>query len=220
MLASDVNNPQFIGAQDPDAVMIARFYVRAVKNNFLSNKEGRPIFQDKIYCEYYPAGNTILRMDVPSTSVHEQRFAKQWAYFQATKKEDINGAGTPLSQWAILSPADVENLKGMKIHTIENIAAMSDQAMGVLGMGIAGMAPHVFRARAQAYLGSAKDSALPQQQAAEIEEMKKQLAEMKKLLAEKPKPEEVKPEEVKVAKRKGRPPKVKADNVTEPPATG
>ena len=205
MLASDVNNPQFSGAQDPEAVMVARFYVRAVKNNFKSKLEGRPIFEDKIYCEYYPAGSTILRMDVPSTSVHEQRFPKQWAYFQATKKEDFNSAGTPLSQWAILSPADVENLKGLKIQTIENVAAMSDHALEVLGMGIAGLSPHVFRARAQAYLGTAKDTALPQKQAEDIEALKKKVEELTALLSAKP---EVKPE-VTAPKRKGRPPKVK-----------
>ena len=211
MLASDVNNPQFAGAIDPDAVMVARFYVRAVKNNFKSQKEGRPIFEDKIYCEYYPAGQILLRMDVPSTSVHEQRFSKQWAYFKATQKEDASGAGTPLSQWAILSPADVENLRGLKIQTIENIAAMSDNALNALGMGMAGMAPHVLRAKAQAYIGAAKDSALPQQQAAEIAEMKKQLEDMKALLAAKP---EVKP----TPKRKGRPPKVK-DGANPTPAS-
>ncbi len=213
MLASDVNNPQFLGAQDPDAVMVARFYVKAVKNNFLSNKENRPIFVDKIYCEYYPAGNTILRMDVPSTNIHEQRFSKQWAYFQSTKKEDINGAGTPISQWTILSPADVENLRGLKIHTIENIAAMSDNSLQVLGMGIAGMSAHVFRARAQAYLGAAKDTALPQQQAVEIEAMKKQLADLTALLQAKA--VEAKPE----PKRKGRPPKVKPDVADTTPAS-
>ena len=60
MLGSDVNNTQFAGAMDPDAVMIARFYIRAVKNNFLTKKEARPIFEDKLYCEYYPAGSTLL----------------------------------------------------------------------------------------------------------------------------------------------------------------
>ena len=215
MLASDVNNREFAGAQDPDSVMIARFYVRAVKNNFKSEKEARPIFENKIYCEYYPAGSTLLRMDVPANDIHKQRFSKQWAYFESTRKEDGGGAGTPISEWPILSPADVENLKGMKIQTIENVAAMSDNALGVLGMGIANMSPHIFRAKAQAYLGAAKDSALPQQQAADIEAMKKQIADLTSMLQAK---NEVKPE-VTAPKRKGRPPKVKQDVADTPPAS-
>src|SRR3990167_6894505 len=78
MLASDVNNNEFAGAMDPDAVMIARFYVRAVQNRFKTKLEGRPVFEDKIYCEYYPAGSTLLKMDVPAQAYHKARFAKQW----------------------------------------------------------------------------------------------------------------------------------------------
>ena len=186
-LASDVNNPQFVGAMDPDSVMIARFYKKAVKNNFKSEQEGKPVWEDVLYCEYYPAGNTLLKMDVPAYEHHKQRFAKQWAYYQTTHNEDSMGSGTPLSQWAILSPADVENLKGMKVQTIENLAGMSDMQLQTLGMGIAGMAPHILRARAQAYLGSAADSALPQKQAQELETLKAQLAaqteQMNKLMA-------------------------------------
>ncbi len=190
-LASDLNNQQFTGAMDPDSVMIARFYKKAVKQVFLSEKEGRPIFADQLYCEYYPAGNTLLRMDVPAYDNHKQRFAKQWAYYQATQKEDSEGSGTPLSQWAILSPADVENLKGMKYQTIENIASLSDLQLQGLGMGIASMAPHILRARAQAYLGSAQDTALPQKQAQDIELLKKQIADLTAALQGKP-PEEKK----------------------------
>ena len=185
MLASDVNNQQFVGALDPDSVMIARFYKRAVKNNFQSKKEGRPIFEDKIFCEYYPAGNTLLKMDVPSTSVHEQRFAKQWAYYQTTNGADSRDVGTPLSQWPLLSPADVENLRGMKFNTIENIAGASDGVLQSIGMGAAGLAPNVLRARAQAYLMASNDTALPQKQAEDIEALKKQVADLTALMTAK-----------------------------------
>lgn len=177
MLASDVNNQKFVGAVDPDSVMIARFYIRAVKNNFKSKQENRPIFEDKIYCEYYPAGNTLLKMNVPSTSYHERRFMKQWMFFKSNQQGDQREIGTPLSQWTILSPSDVENLKGLKFNTIDQVAGCSDLQLQSLGMGIAGMAPHVLRARAQAFLGAAQDTKLPQKQAEEIEILKKEMKE-------------------------------------------
>ena len=195
MLASDVNNQQFTGAQDPDSVMIARFYKKAIHQTFKSEKEGRPIYEDVIFVEYYPAGSTLLKMDVPAHESHKQRFHKQWAYFQQTQSGEANITGTPLSQWAILSPADVENLRGLKFYTVEHLAGATDIMLQQLGMGIAGMSPHVIRARAQAYLGSAQDAALPQKQAQEIEEMKKQIADLTTLLQAKP------PEAVKKAKR-------------------
>jgi len=187
MLASDVNNTQFAGAQDPDAVMIVRFYKRAVQNNFKTKLEGRPIFEDKIYCEYYPAGSTLLKMDVPAQAYHKARFAKQWAYYQTTQGGDSREMGTPLSSWTLLSPADVENLRGMKFNTVENIAGASDMQLQTMGMGIAGMAPHVLRTRAQAFLAAAQDTALPQKQAEDIEAMKKQIADLTAMLQAQPK---------------------------------
>ncbi len=121
-LASDVGNREFVGAMDPDSVMIARFYKRPIKMVFLSEKEGRSISEDVVYCEYYPAGSTLLKMDVPAHESHKQRFAKQWAYYQSTQGGDSRMVGTPLDSWPILSPADVENLRGLKFNTVENIA--------------------------------------------------------------------------------------------------
>jgi len=201
MLASDVNNPQFTGVQDPDSVMIVRFYKRAVKNNFKSHQEGRPIFEDKVYCEYYPAGSTLLKMDVPAHEAHKMRFAKQWAYYQTTQGGDSREMGTPLSQWAALSPADVENLKGLKFNTIENLAAASDQQLQVLGMGAGGMAPHVLRTRAQAYLAVAQDTALPQKQAEDIEALKKRVSDLTDLLKAKVVPVKAEPKAEPKAKR-------------------
>ena len=206
MLASDVNNREFAGAMDPDAVIVARFYMRAIFQPFQSKLEAKQIWKDVLYIEYYPSGNTLLKMDVPVNESHKQRFSKQWAYYQASNDKDSREAGTPLSQWAILGPADVENLKALKFFTIDNLAGASDQQLQSLGMGMGGMAPHVLRARAQAYLGAAKDSALPQQQAEDIELLKKQIADLTEMLKAKP------VEAAATPKRKGRPPKAKVEH--------
>ena len=177
MLASDVNNTQFVGAQDPDSIMIVRFYIRPVRNEFKSRQEARPIFEDVLYCEYYPAGSVILRMDVPATAAHKMRFSKQWAYYEMTKGGDSREVGTPLSEWTLLSPADVENLRGLKFNTVENIASATDAMLQQIGMGAAGLSPYALRTRAQAFLAAAKDTALPQKQAEELEQLKKDSAE-------------------------------------------
>ncbi len=218
MLASDVNNREFAGAMDPDAVMVARFYMRAIFQPFISKRDGKQTYHDVLYVEYYPAGNTLLKMDVPANDSHKQRFSKQYAYYVASNDKDAREAGTPLSSWAILSPADVENMRAVKFFTIENVAGASDQQLQSLGMGMGGMSPHILRARAQAYIGSASDTALPQKQAEDIELLKKQIADLTALLQAKP--AEAKPEQ----KRKGRPPKAKPIEVKDgkpdtPPAS-
>ena len=48
MLASDVNNREFVGATDPDSVMIARFYMRAIKQEFISKK--REGLSSRMFC--------------------------------------------------------------------------------------------------------------------------------------------------------------------------
>lgn len=173
-MATDVANRDFMGAQDPDAIMVARFYLRAEYQPFRSEKEGRPIYEDKIYCEYGPAGSTLLKMDVPSTNIHEQRFRRQWEHFKSGQTGDAREVGTPLAAWPILTPAGVEELRAQKFYTVDNIAGASDELIQRLGMGVNGMSPTILRARAQAFLSSATATAQPQAHAAEIEKLKQE----------------------------------------------
>ena len=175
--ATDVNNSQFAGASDPDAIMRAVFYVRPCYNEWETKKQGRPIYDDIIYCKYGPAGSTQLEMDIRSNNSHEKRFFRQWALFQAGHGADAQrAAGTPLKQWPVLTPSAVEELAALKFYTIDQIAAASDTQLAPLGMGFLDMGPFTLRAKAQAYLGAAKDSALPQAQAAEINSLKQEMA--------------------------------------------
>lgn len=195
MLASDVNNTQFVGAQEPDSVMRAQFYIRAVKNEFQSKLQNRPIFEDVLFCKFGPAGSTLLEMDIPASENLKQRFHVAFAYYQRTQGGDSREAGTPLSQWTILSPADVENLRGMKFSTVENIAGASDQQLQSVGMGAAGMSGWALRARAQAFLAAATDTAIPQKQAEDIAALQQQVKDLTALLTQKPAEAPAQPDE-------------------------
>lgn len=175
--ATDVANTQFAGAMDPDSIMRAVFYMRACKNEWLSEKEGRPVYEDRIYCRYGPAGSTLLEMDVRSTSEHERRFPRQWAAFQAGQDAEAQKhVGTPLKEWPLLTPSVVEELRDRKFYTVENIAGASDDQLAPLGMGFMDMGPFTLREKAKAYLQAARDSALPQKQAGEIAALKDEMA--------------------------------------------
>jgi len=82
-----------------------------------------------------------------------------------------------LEQWPLLTPSAIEELKGLKFYSIDQIAAASDQQLQVLEMGFLDMGPFTLRTRAKAYLDSARNSALPQAQAAEMEALRKEMAE-------------------------------------------
>ena len=183
-LASDVNNPQFVGASDPDSVMVAKFYVRAIPNNWKSGEEGRPIFEDRVYCEYFAQGNRLSVMDVPATDFHKQRFPRQWQHFKNGLPGEVRETGTPLAQWPLLTVSTIQELNALKFYTIDGIASASDEQLSILGMGFAGMGPHVLRTKAKAFLQAAKDSAFPQRQAQELEAVKAQIAAKDKQLEE------------------------------------
>jgi hypothetical protein len=55
----------------------------------------------------------------------------------------------------------------LKFFTVESVANASDLNINALGM-MAGMAPHILRDKARAFLQAAKDTALPQHQAEEL----------------------------------------------------
>lgn len=83
--------------------------------------------------------------------------------------QEIPLDGTSVKEWPVLSPAQAENFIALRILTIEDVAAMSEDAMGRYGMG-----GRDLREKAREWLQS-KDVAKNVMQ--ENEELKKQLAQ-------------------------------------------
>jgi len=176
MLASDANNPNFVGAYNPDAAIVVKFYSRAVHQPFESQKQGRPIYLDVDYIQIFTPGNQLNIVDTPARWEHKQRFAQQWAAYQAGKG-DGSEMGTPVNQWPLLSSAQAEELRGVKFFTVEQIANASDGQLQSIGM-VGGMNPHVLRERAKAFLNAAAGNAPVEAQAQENAELKSRLAAM------------------------------------------
>lgn len=191
MLATDDNNPEFVGARNPDSLLHVRFYERALPNNFQTEKQGRPIFDSIVFIEIHTPGNQLNIIDRPKIQQDELRFLPQWQHYVATHSDDPAKQGTPLSQWPLLDVAKVEMLRAMKFFTVEQVAYASDEQIGHIGM-LAGMSPLSFRDRAKAYLEvarnansvSIKDAELKAAQArleaqdAELAKMKEQMAQI------------------------------------------
>lgn len=182
MLASDMNNTNFVGAMNPDAALAVRFYNRAVENNFESVKQGRPIFQDVLYVEIFTPGSQLNIIDVPARADHRARFPQQYAHYMNTIGGDQREMGTPLSQWAHLSAAQVEELRGLKFFTVENLANASDLNITNIGM-IGGSNPLALREKAKAYLAAAAGAAPAERENAEMAEMKKIMADQQKQIS-------------------------------------
>ena len=179
MLASDVNNPEFLGAvANPDQALIVSFYTRPVQNIFKSAKQERPIYEDVTYITINVPGLKDMQVDRPAYESDKRRFPLQWQHFENRTKGDAREIGTPLSEWQQLTRSQAEEFRALKFYTVEAIANASDLNINALGM-VGGMSPYVLRDKARAFLASAKG--LPDDRAkleAELAALKEQVAKL------------------------------------------
>lgn len=159
------------------------FYRKAVKNNFKSEQAGRPIYEERDYIRIFIPGDRNSNLDVPATEHYQQRFAQQWDRYQ--KGQNQLGMGTPLETWGSLTVSQVAELKAMHVHTVEQLAEMSD-AMAQKVMG-----NFAIREKARAFLDKEAElqraSSLKNELAlrdASIEEQKGRIEQLEKQLAE------------------------------------
>jgi len=181
MLASDDNNPNFLGAHNPDAALTVQFIRRPVLQPYRTEKEGRPIFEDVDFIRIFTPGNNLNIIDTPVRDEHKFRFPRQWEMFKNAHSADTREVGTPVTAWPYLTASQAEEFKALKFFTVEQIANASDLQLQSLGM-VGGTAPYIIRDRAKAYLSAAAGTAVPEAQAAELAAAKKQMEEMQKQL--------------------------------------
>ena len=216
-IATDDANRNFVGANDPDARLWVRFYIRPLQNAFETERQGRPIFADTLFVEIRIPGDNLTIIDRPANDSDKARFPRHWAHFQNTQGKDDSNVGTPLSQWPLLRPSQVEELRALKFYSVDQVAFASDQQLGNIGM-IAGMNPLSLRERAKLYLETAKDSSVAVRQAEELKAREKEIAELKAAqeAADARHSQEMQELRTLIAqatqrRRPGRPPKVKAE---------
>ena len=166
--------------------LAVRFYSKEVQNDFLTNKEGRPISFMADFVRIEIPGNQTSIIDTFVNNTHKTRFPTQWAIYLNEKADGNNNPdnvqGTLLRDWPILNAAQATELKHFKFYTVEQIANASDQQIMAIGM-TAGMSPLALRDKAQALLENAKDSSFAQKQAEEIKLREQEIADLKDQMA-------------------------------------
>lgn len=122
-----------------------RFFKESVQNVIASQQAGREIWEDVEMVEILMPGNLLTRPVCKVTDEHRQRWPKAYELFK--REEEYRPEGKPLEEWAVLRPAMVKELKALDFHTIEAVAAMTEQAIQRIGMGARSI-----KSKAQAYL--------------------------------------------------------------------
>jgi hypothetical protein len=173
VLASDLNNTDFVGAMNPDDALYVKFEMHIPEDPNKSMAAGRKVFATKHvvdekgvgrdtgeplripYVTIMKPGDSTSIIHVPVREDHKHRWPRQWLSFQIEEGLIDGGADLPgwkLEDWPEINqdPESLRNLKHMRFYTVEQIAGASDaqvQRMGLGGMGIREAAKHALRAK-------------------------------------------------------------------------
>lgn len=135
-----------------DEGLLVKFYHKPVPDANRTQEEGRPIFKEVVYIDIRQPGSRTGGVARPVRQTDIARFPEHYKRFLARQDQEAYD-GTPLSEWPGLTRAQVEEMKFFNVHTVEQLANMSDANSGNF-MGLQNL-----KAKAKAYLEAAKNNA-------------------------------------------------------------
>lgn len=109
------------------------FFIEAIQDPVATAREGRAIFVDQEFVKIHAPGNPYNKPVHRVTDDDRLLWPKEYEAFK--RGIEISVDGTPLEQWALLKKAQVLMLKSLGFVTVEQIAAMDDRAIQIVGMG-------------------------------------------------------------------------------------
>ncbi len=165
-------------SEDTRGKMLVIFHTQQVKQNFLSAKEKRPIYAEKIFIKKIVPGDARLVIDRPMRETDIEEFPVEWARWEQKKTNLIQG--TPIEAWPILSDTQRAEFRALNIFTIDQFANLADEAANRI-MGF-----NELRTKARAFIMAAKDSEKFDQVRAEMSEklaaQDREMAELREAL--------------------------------------
>jgi len=162
--------------EDNRGKMAVFFHAVQVRNNFKSNAEKRPIFEERIFIKKLVPGDSTLIVDRPMREQDMEDFPIEWARFEQKKEQKV--AGTPIDAWSAVSETQKAEFKALNIFTIDQFANLSD----VVGNKIMGF--NDLRSKARTFIMAAQDSQMMDKIRAEMDKkLEAQEAELAELRA-------------------------------------
>jgi len=148
-----------------------RFETRPVEDRAQSIEQGHKVYKDVHWVIVTPPGGKDVREDIAESwldKIEAQAQVGQYDYewardFRRMYAMYVDGlalpvSGTPLRMCTTLfSPAEIANCTAVNIHTLEDLAAANEEALGRIGMGA-----RALKTRAQEAIkaGDGKESAM------------------------------------------------------------
>jgi hypothetical protein len=184
MLASDLDNPEFAGAKNPNSMLHVEFYDFEAIDTWASNKTGIKTLKPSCpFIRISTPGNTLNILERPADHRDARRFPQQWLHFQMRTGKIANAENVPgwqIDEWDELTEDQVRNLKHLRFYTVEQIAGANDAQIQGIGMGGEGL-----RVRARRALSERNNAFVSNEVKArdeKIEELSKQNADLNEKL--------------------------------------
>jgi hypothetical protein len=131
-----------------------QFTLEPVLDELATQRAGRAIYRDEERVKIHIPGNNLT---IPVERVNDEHRARWPDHYKRFKDgQQMSHDGTPLEMWpAISSKSQVLYLKSHEIHTVEQMATVTDYNLNQLGMGA-----RQLRDLAGAFLDDAKRNAM------------------------------------------------------------
>lgn len=153
------------------------FGVREVQDKGASELAGYPVFKGREYISLRVPGDKNTHSFRPSKEKDRERFPKAYAAFK--NRTSTATTGFPIEQWPQITRGEALTLKAMSIHSVESLAEVHDGHIEKLGHS-----GRQWRAKAKAFLATAKDSAEAHRLAEENRKKDEQMADMQRQIAD------------------------------------
>lgn len=149
MLPSDMNNPDFTGAKDPDSGLFVEFYWHEPIDAWASQEQSQAqqrkvvVKLDKVpFVRIMVPGDKTSEFCTAVSEAHKRRFPRQWMAWQID--EGLIGGegeipGWKLSEWEEIEGDMLRELMHMRFQTVEQLAGASDKMIQGIGLGGVGL---------------------------------------------------------------------------------
>lgn len=159
----------------PQGKLPAAFSKRAIELKAQSEKEGRPIYEERDFITIFLNGGDVVDREVkPKDKID---YAQAWAAYEQGQSQKCSG--TPVNQWPVLGVAQIATLRALNVFSVEQIAEASDALLQSIGMGAREM-----QAKARIYLQKAATNAKAEAAVAENVRLKEEIADLKKQISD------------------------------------
>lgn len=157
----------------------AKFYLEPILNKFKSKEAGRDIYESKEFILIICPGQNKTEVRRPVQENDKKEYHQEWRAFVENKPDAI--VGTPIENLPRLDPGMARQLKHLNIHTIEQMASLSDSGLANIGIGA-----NELKTRAKAFIEKNSDEVVAlRERVADLEKKLEQLSKPKKQPKEK-----------------------------------